>query len=930
MKSVNIITKAPQVRLKRNNNKGIRRVLCYTAVVLGIMALLIGCPDDAGTGNGDSNDGVTGTPTEATLVQSAVSGAISVNSITLNWTVPTDTDGYMGVTISEQNNAGSLSSAVDIDAETTTYTVTDLEADTEYTFTIATRYTASGKNNSITIEATTASVTEVQNVALDASATTSDSVTITWQDPVDTTGYTGVMIRIASNIGGFTTTETVPDADTDMLTISGLTAGTEHTLTLIFTTQYSTDSKNSDSTHTITVTTQSNAIDTDTVTTSAITSDSVTIAWADPEDAAEYTQVAINAASTVDGFTTDATVPAADPNTLTISGLTADTAQTLTLTFTTTYSGTKQGGSSEHTIDITTQSNVVTAVVASNTDATTITLSWADPEDRVRYSGVMVTGGTMAGVMITPQTVSASEGSTAQQVAIMGLTADTDYTFTLATQYADDDAGNSKTGDSVEVPTRTRNPIDIDGDGLVDINSLERLDNMRYNLDLGEDSDDGRYKESTQTAENAGLLCGDSGTTPCTGYELTRSLNFADGGSYEGGSVNTEWRPNASDPDDATNAGWDPIGDCNTDTADGATLSCGDADDTPFAARFEGNGFTISNLYARNTTTNNGSAIGLFGITAATATIRSLGVQGVALYSGSRSDRVGGIVGLHGGTIVGSYASGGSVDSNTDSSIIGGLVGHNNGSIIASYAAINVISNGANSTAGGLLGISEVGTIVIASYASSTVAENTIGQQNIGGLVGNHLDSSAVIIASYASGAVDGHDSGSSNFVGGITSIGPGIISASYATGSVNGGVSAGTAGALRSFGGAGNTNFNYGFGTVTNNGSGGYDGTDKPTVDGTEDTAVITMARQLTLTNAGAIWNDADNDTLNAWDFGDNSQDPALRYADYDGTDTDYGCIDASNPTSAATIVIPAIVASPSGPLEIVCGETLLPGQRP
>ena len=297
MKSFNIIAKAPQVLLKKENTIAIRRTLCYAAVVLGITALLIGCPDDAGTG--DDNGGVTGTPTEATLVQSAVSGAISANSITLNWTVPTDTDGYMGVTISEENDSGSLMDAVDIDAETTTYQVTGLEANTTYEFTIATRYTASGKNNSITIEATTASVTEVQNVAIDDTATTSDSVTITWQDPVDTTGYTGVMIRIASNIGGFTATETVPDADTDTVTISGLTAGTEHTLTLIFTTQYSTDSKNSDSTHAITVTTQSNTIDTDTVMTSAITSDSVTIAWADPEDTVGYTQVTISAASTV-------------------------------------------------------------------------------------------------------------------------------------------------------------------------------------------------------------------------------------------------------------------------------------------------------------------------------------------------------------------------------------------------------------------------------------------------------------------------------------------------------------------------------------------------------------------------------------------------------------------------------------------------------
>ena len=51
MKNTNIITKAPQVLLKKNNT-GIRHTLCYAACFLGIVALLIGCPDDNGNGDG--------------------------------------------------------------------------------------------------------------------------------------------------------------------------------------------------------------------------------------------------------------------------------------------------------------------------------------------------------------------------------------------------------------------------------------------------------------------------------------------------------------------------------------------------------------------------------------------------------------------------------------------------------------------------------------------------------------------------------------------------------------------------------------------------------------------------------------------------------------------------------------------------------------
>ena len=674
------------------------------------------------------------------------------------------------------------------------------------------------------VTATTAKSTGVQSVMLVDGTTTSDRVAIEWQDPEDADGYTGVMIRVVSNVGGFMATETVPNADSDTLAISGLTAGTEHTLTLSFTTQYSTAGKGSDS---------------------------------------------------------------------------------------------------DHIIMVTTQSNVVTAVVASNTDATTITLSWTDPEDTTGYSGVMISADPAEGNLDMPETV--AEGTDPQQLIVMNLTGDTDYIFTLATQYDD-----GKNGGSTDIMATTINTIDTDGDGLVDINSLERLDNMRYNLDLGAASDDGRYKESTQTAENAGTLCGHDGATPCTGYELTRSLDFADAGSYEGGVVDTEWRPNNANPDSATNGGWDHIGSCNTDTGDDGSISCGDANDTPFAARFEGNGFTISNLYARNITSNNGSAIGLFGLTAATATIRSLGVQDVALYSGRDDDRVGSIVGQHSGTIVGSYASGSVTASDTSRGVIGGLAGRSSGTIVASYAAVAVISAGTsvNDIQGGLVSFTDVDSNIIASYATGTVDGGGNNSNGIGGLVGvGSSNGQSTTIASYASGAVN-----DANVAGGLVgSSGASSITASYATGNINEGITGGNPGALRGFGSV-NINASYGFGSIPMDTAGttlGTAGTAKPTVDGTEDTAVITMAEQLTLTNAGAIWNSAAHDTLNAWDFGDSDQDPALRYADYDGTDTDYGCIDANNPTSTATIVIPAVVAAPGGPLEIVCGETLLPGQR-
>ena len=906
MKNSSIYAKAPQVRLSlKKNNKGIRRTLCYAAVLLGIVALLIGCPDATGNGdgNGDSNGDTIGIPTADTLVQSAASGAGTIDTITLTWALPTDTDGFLGVTISEETDSAVSLDSVDLEADITTYEVTGLVAGTTYTFIITTRYTASGKNNSTMVTGTTAKSTDVQSVALVDNTATSDSVTITWQDPENTDGYTEVTIIVASSVDGFTATETVPNADTDTVTISGLAAGVEHTLTLSFTTQYDTEGKNSSSEHIITVTTQSNAIDIGSVADSAITSDSVTITWDDPEDAEAYTQVAINVASTVDAFTADATVAAADPNTLTISGLTADTLQTLTLTFTTTYNGTKQGGNSMHTIAITTQANYVTAVVPSAITMTSMDLNWADPEDRVGYAGVTISANPAEGDLSNAMDIDATAGSTAGQLAVTGLTVGETYEFTIAARYND----GKVAGANATITVSAEPAIDADDDNLIDITSLERLNNVRYNLNLG----NGRYKRSSG---DVGIQCGTAGNTNCIGYELLQDLDFNSTDSYQNGIVNARWRPQDSsgailpqiNADGATNAGWDPIG-------------------GNFATRFEGNGYTIHNLYARNTTNNNGSTVGLFGITAAAATIRSLGVQDVALYGSREDDRVGGIIGEHGGTIVGSYASGSVTGSNTNSSEIGGLVGRSNGTIVASYAtvAVNTISNANGSNAGGLVG-NALNRTIIASYASGDVdGSSNANIESIAGLVGNN---SSDVIASYASGAVDGGDGGSTDVVGGLIGSGNDTVTASYASGGVNGGNSASLAGALWGTGIISNTKFSYGFGTVTN--GSGYDGTDKPTVDGMVGSATITMAEQLTAANAGAIWNDAANDTLNAWDFGDSSEPPALRYADYDGADTDYGCIDATTTTSSATIVIPRWVAAPGGPREVMCGVTLLPGQ--
>ena len=916
MKSFDITIKALQVRLQRNNTIAIRRTLCYAAVVLGIVALLIGCPDDMADDNG--------TPTEATQVQSATSDAtaISANSITLNWTLPTDTDGYLGVTISEESNAGSLGDAVELDDSTTEYQVTNLEAATEYTFTIATRYTASGKNNSTTVTVTTLGVpTEATLVQNATSAATTDTITLNWTLPTDTDGYLGVTIserererERESNSGSLSAAVELDD-DVTEYQVTGLEAGTEYSF--IIATRYTDSGKNNSTTITAmtAVATEVQGVALDAAET---TSDSATITWEDPVDTTGgYTGIMISVTSSVDGFMATETVPNADTDTVTISGLKAGTLHTLMLTFVTQYDTAGKGSSSDHTIPVTTQSNIVTGVMGSDT-GTTVTLSWTDPEDRVRYSGVMVTGSTTAGDMIVPQTINATAGSTAEELIIADLTGPTDYTFTITTQYENDTAGNSKSGgSSMPFMIRTRNPIDLDGDTLVDINSLERLDNVRHNLNLGAASDDGRYKNSTQTANNAGVLCGDNGATSCTGYELTRSLDFNDGSSYESGSSKNTWRPNTesdstgmvlaqSDADSATNGGWTPIG-------------------GSFASRFEGNGHTIHNLYSRNHT-----HVGLFSATTSAAVIRSIGMATAYVY-GRANESSGALVGMHNGIIVASYASGGTVTgASGERDRVGGLVGHNEGTIVASYANGTVAAgNGTLPDTGGLVGRNT--SRIIASYANSNVKGGTITSNDVGGLVGSNLKGSGSagnIIASYATGTVNG-GAGSIGNTGGLvgsSTLGS-SISASYADSSVNGGAGHSDRGGTLVGERLNNPAItaSYGFGTLS---AEIRDSSGEPPSGATTSAALIAPDPD-DRTNAAvdAVWNDADHLTLDAWDFGNSSQAPALRYADYDGpTGNIYAC-GGTALTPAATI--PDIVATPTGPMTITCGSTLLPDQE-
>ena len=312
--------------------------------------------------------------------------------------------------------------------------------------------------------------------------------------------------------------------------------------------------------------------------------------------------------------------------------------------------------------------------------------------------------------------------------------------------------------------------VDDDSNGLIEICHLEDLDAMRFVLD-------GSSYQADSVATTSTLGCPSSG---CVGYELVRDLDFDDDASYSSTANKVTW---------TTGEGWQPIG----------VVSA-------FSGQFEGNSYTISNLYINSSGTlvtglrdiisdlsdlSSGALVtGLFGYTGSEAEIANVGLLNVNI-TGRQSvgvrHSVGSLVGWSDGRVTNSYATGSVTGTEIDDTDgIGGLVGLNRGTITDSYATSSVI--GDSSRVGGLVGWN-FGTITD-SYATGFVSGNI----QVGGLVGYNFDDST-IANSYATGSVSGNED-VGGLVGlngtGLVFLDGGTITNSYATGSVSGDIEVG------------------------------------------------------------------------------------------------------------------------------------------
>ncbi len=171
---------------------------------------------------------------------------------------------------------------------------------------------------------------------------------------------------------------------------------------------------------------------------------------------------------------------------------------------------------------------------------------------------------------------------------------------------------------------------------------------------------------------------------------------------------------------------------------------------TKFTGEYDGDGYTIDNLYISRPAID---YIGLFGYTNG-ATITDLGVTNVDITG---DDKVGGLVGYNNASAVSNSYSTGSVTGSLDQ--VGGLVGSNYSIVRNSYSTGSV---GGRYYVGGLMGRNDNSSTVENSYSTGSVSGNLY----VGGLVGYNN------ISTVSNSFWDTETSGTETGIGGGTTTG--------------------------------------------------------------------------------------------------------------------------------------------------------------
>ena len=391
---------------------------------------------------------------------------------------------------------------------------------------------------------------------------------------------------------------------------------------------------------------------------------------------------------------------------------------------------------------------------------------------------------------------------------------------------------------------------DTDGDGLLEVTSLAQLDAIRYD---GGGRGTSQHSAYLAAFPNAASSCPDG---ECSGYELAADLDFDTDGSGEIDSGDDFWN---------SGAGWAPISSYN--------------------ATFEGNGYSIRNLYLNGNGSQAGYhpavAVGFFSELNTSSVTRNVNFVSASVTVSGGECTVGALAGTARGTIENSSINGSVKALNCNHVILGGLVGRHFGQITRSHSSADVAgSDCSHIDAGGLAGANYAR--IYKSYATGEVSATRCYHARAGGLAGINWESrnrGTTVTDGYATGDVSVNDCADRDFsdsfqyhVGGLVGrnfTGGSTVNTSYSTGSVSssdcrkgvtGGLVADYDDQWSSKHNVHNSYWDTGTSGVENgNGS----GTEKTTTE---------LQFPTSATGIYASWNDQ------TWDFGTSADYPSLR----------------------------------------------------
>ncbi|KAB5565550.1 hypothetical protein PHYPO_G00242860 [Pangasianodon hypophthalmus] len=344
--------------------------------------------------------------TKPNAVTNLTASTKTTSSVSLNWNEPHGNRSFFTVkwTDGSVNNSRNTSD--------TSYTVTDLTAGVNYTFSV----TAVAADNQTTGAPTqTSAFTKPDAVtSLTASTKTTSFLSLTWNEPHGNWSHFTVKWTDGSVNNSSTTSNT-------LYTVIGLTAGVNYTFTV---TAVAADGETSGEPTQISAFTNPDVVTNLTV--SVKTTSSVSLTWNEPNGNWSFFTVKWTDGSVNNSSNTSNT-------SYTVTGLTAGVNYTFTVTAVA-ADGQTEGAPAQTSAF--TNPGVVTNLTVSNKTTSSVSLTWNEPHGNWSYFTVKWTDGN-------------SRNTSDTSYNVTGLTAGVNYTFTVTAVAADGQTAGAPTPISV-------------------------------------------------------------------------------------------------------------------------------------------------------------------------------------------------------------------------------------------------------------------------------------------------------------------------------------------------------------------------------------------------------------------------------------------------------------------------------------------------